>query len=300
MNVSDFYKYLSNSNFLNSSTLLEIREVIKRYPYFQAARLLYLKNLHILKDDQFQSMLEENSIFFPDRKMLYNYINTNDFSTEVKTTNTPVLNENEIETTNNKQVIENNISEEITNELSANVAKVQDDKSNNLNDKKSIADEIIKKVEQIKSSKFSNEGVNRTTDDNLNAKKELINEISKREELLTFDQWLQNISKRESNSTNKTQATKNESDVINEFLSKADNLERIKPIQDANQLDLTENLIQPEELEFVSENLAQLYYKQGYYEKALKIYEKLFLKYPEKSIYFASLIQEIKQKIDKN
>jgi|GEM_PF-5155481 uncharacterized protein (DUF2164 family) len=300
MNVSDFYKYLSNSNFLNSSTLLEIREVIKRYPYFQAARLLYLKNLHILKDDQFQSMLEENSIFFPDRKMLYNYINTNDFSTEVKTTNTPVLNENEIETTNNKQVIENNISEEITNELSANVAKVQDDKSNNLNDKKSIADEIIKKVEQIKSSKFLNEGVNRTTDDNLNAKKELINEISKREELLTFDQWLQNISKRESNSTNKTQATKNESDVINEFLSKADNLERIKPIQDANQLDLTENLIQPEELEFVSENLAQLYYKQGYYEKALKIYEKLFLKYPEKSIYFASLIQEIKQKIDKN
>ena len=46
--------------------------------------------------------------------------------------------------------------------------------------------------------------------------------------------------------------------------------------------------------EFVTETLASIYAQQGYYKKAVQIFEKLSLKYPEKSTYFASQIGKIK------
>ena len=48
-----------------------------------------------------------------------------------------------------------------------------------------------------------------------------------------------------------------------------------------------------EDIGFYTETLAQIYAEQGYYTQAKKIYSKLILAYPEKSAYFASLIQKI-------
>lgn len=45
--------------------------------------------------------------------------------------------------------------------------------------------------------------------------------------------------------------------------------------------------------ELVSEELAEIYLTQGYRDMARKAYRKLSLLYPEKSVYFAELIERI-------
>jgi hypothetical protein len=53
-----------------------------------------------------------------------------------------------------------------------------------------------------------------------------------------------------------------------------------------------ESLIENEHL--VTETLAKIYALQGSVNKAVRAYEILSLKFPQKSAYFASLIQKLK------
>ena len=53
-----------------------------------------------------------------------------------------------------------------------------------------------------------------------------------------------------------------------------------------------ESLLENEHL--VTETLARIYALQGSVNKAIRAYEILSLKYPQKSAYFASLIQKLK------
>ena len=50
-----------------------------------------------------------------------------------------------------------------------------------------------------------------------------------------------------------------------------------------------------DDLGFYTETLAQIYAEQGYFEQAKRIYSKLILAYPEKSAYFAILIQKLNE-----
>ncbi len=51
-----------------------------------------------------------------------------------------------------------------------------------------------------------------------------------------------------------------------------------------------------EDSSFYTETLAAIYEEQGFYKRALDVYAKLILLFPEKSAYFATLVKEIKNK----
>lgn len=320
MNVNDFYKYLINPQLLNKSTLDELNEVIERYPYFQLARMLYLKNLYLLNDDRYQQTLEKYSIYFSNRKALFDFIhdkkNTdNPLPTDI-TNASPNTQNNELENTtfdssktlvNSQKIIEplstsvieakstNNTETEI-NKGSENIQETQNIESFANKQAKtnvSIADLILQKIESQKKD---------IADKEKQTNKQSIekNLTDTTDNAFTFQEWLNRISELENTQKQTNHFTSD--NLIENFLQNMHQIERIIPPQNPNveNKDLTENLLPPEEIDLVSEQLAQLYYKQGHLERALKMYEKLFLKYPEKSIYFANLIQEIKQKLDKN
>lgn len=87
--------------------------------------------------------------------------------------------------------------------------------------------------------------------------------------------------------------TRNENEkdkAIENFLAKAQEIGPIQP-KDSNQQ--SPPTLQSE-LDLVSETLAQIFVKQGNFQKAIEIYTKLTLKYPEKRDYFAALIKKLK------
>ena len=59
---------------LNAGTLYELREVVARYPYCHAARLLFLQNLFLLHDAAFGDELRKAAVLVPDRSVLFNMV----------------------------------------------------------------------------------------------------------------------------------------------------------------------------------------------------------------------------------
>ncbi len=85
-------------------------------------------------------------------------------------------------------------------------------------------------------------------------------------------------------------------DLIDRFIQTSPTLERIPlaenhPVHDLSEPDMEE------EGNFITETLAKIYINQGYYTRAINIYEKLSLQFPEKSAYFAGRIEKIKDLI---
>ncbi len=86
---------------------------------------------------------------------------------------------------------------------------------------------------------------------------------------------------------------KNKNDLIENFINTQPRIIPKEEKQDET-IDISQNSIHFNE-DYMTETLAKVYIKQGYYSKAMFIYEKLSLKYPEKNVYFAAQIEEIKK-----
>ena len=82
-------------------------------------------------------------------------------------------------------------------------------------------------------------------------------------------------------------------ELIDKFILENPSISRPKA-EFYNPISVAQNSIIDQE-NIVSETLAKIYEKQGYNEKAMSIYEKLGLKYPEKSRYFAAQIERLKE-----
>ena len=85
-------------------------------------------------------------------------------------------------------------------------------------------------------------------------------------------------------------------DLIERFIRISPTIERMTPGDYPPVRDLSADS-NSEQGTFITETLAKIYVNQGYFSKAINIYEKLSLQYPEKSAYFAGRIEKIKELI---
>lgn len=93
----------------------------------------------------------------------------------------------------------------------------------------------------------------------------------------------------------KKRSRKNIDDLIDKFIREEPKISRpgvkqdfFSPVNQARQ-----SVQEADDL--ITETLANIYLKQGSYAKALRAYESLILKFPEKKLYFAARIKEIKK-----
>ncbi|TKC07591.1 hypothetical protein [Pedobacter frigoris] len=84
-------------------------------------------------------------------------------------------------------------------------------------------------------------------------------------------------------------------EIIESFIKNEPQISPPKPEQINNENKAKKSAEDHNDL--VSETLAKIYIEQMLYDKAIETYEKLSLKFPEKSRYFADLIQSIEKKI---
>lgn len=89
-----------------------------------------------------------------------------------------------------------------------------------------------------------------------------------------------------------------QSDLIDKFILANPRIEPRKEKSETPLVDISTPFVEERE-GFVTETLARIYINQGYYSRAIDIYERLSLKFPEKSSYFASQIEKIKELLKK-
>ena len=101
---------------------------------------------------------------------------------------------------------------------------------------------------------------------------------------------------REKEDANKEEKILSKTEIIDKFI--AENPQISRPKQEFyNPMVVAQTSVVDKE-NIISETLATIYLNQGYVEKAISVYQKLSLKNPEKSVYFAELIEKAKNKFN--
>jgi len=122
----------------------------------------------------------------------------------------------------------------------------------------------------------------------------------------TFTGWLKTMDDQAGpavatgeDTTDKSGKKASDVDLIDNFINKGSG--KILPAENSETgaVDISEESVKEHD-GFITDTLAKIYVKQGYYSKAIFAYEKLILKFPKKSSYFAAQIEEIKKIVRSN
>jgi hypothetical protein len=309
MNRNDFINMMNNSAPVNRQMIGDVYELIDIFPYFQSAHLLLLKGLQNTSDVKFETQLRTSAIHIADREVLYNILK---FKATDKGSES-VLNEekvivNESSTDNQQNVIETaKNSDELINEIEKNSADHDSEETDdsNLTSAHSIfiapendVDVLSSVMLVIEEESFEAEEKVFFMDPgfSLPQSTDLLELDLDTEQTYSSDSFTEddhNFSIEQEVSSKQLQ-----SDLIDKFIIANP---RIEPNRDKINLPV-EDISKPfveHDGGFVTETLAKIYISQGYYSKAIDIYEKLSLKFPEKSSYFASQIEKVKEFIKK-
>jgi hypothetical protein len=303
MNRAEFINLLENKVQINRQMLGEVYELLDIFPYFQSAHMILLRGLKHTEDIKFEKQLRISSIHIADREVLYYFLNSKTEPVPVTDIVSDASRESEGNGAEHLQtVIETAMnSEELISDLEKNERK---------------GEEVIEPPDLpihshsilISDAEEGLEPVNvmMVTDDKEPADDYSVFymdpgfSVPESDDLLELDtselnlpdSTIEDESERMEVPDEETEAL-SQSELIDRFILANPRIEPVRDQQDIPLEDITKSFAQSEG-EFVTETLARIYINQGYYSKAIDIYEKLSLKFPEKSSYFASLIELVK------
>ena len=75
MKAEKIIELIGHPEKIKSDDLRELDALVNRYPYFQTARILYLKALYTLSGARFRNELKQGSVHIIDHKQFYRYLN---------------------------------------------------------------------------------------------------------------------------------------------------------------------------------------------------------------------------------
>jgi tetratricopeptide (TPR) repeat protein len=276
MNRSDFINMMSQTGTLSRQSLGEVYELVDIFPYFQSAHLLLLKGLHDNADVKFESQLRNSAIHIADREVLY-YLLSDKPAEAVEpgkeTTETRIPEAAEASETEQTVIESARNSIELISEFEriTDMPQNQDDQD-----------------QEEESIFYMDPGFSLPEQEDL-LELDLDSSKDYDEDDNAIETEVKTVS--EGRSGKQLQA-----DLIDRFIIANP---RIEPNREKTNVPV-EDISKPyteEKGGFVTETLARIYVSQGYYSKAIDIYEKLSLKFPEKSSYFASQIEKVKEHI---
>jgi tetratricopeptide (TPR) repeat protein len=307
MNRNDFLNMIEDTVPVNRQMLGEIYELIDIFPYFQSAHLLLLKGLQNNSDVKFENQLRRSGLHIADREVLYYLLNAvpslSSESIEVKDDNVAEVPD---ETYPQQTVIESALN---SDQLIMDIEKQSHESDTDQQPDTGEAGHSYSII--IPSGDLTDEpaGVMILLDDDESATEEKVFymdpgfAVPQSGDLLELDlnEPRTNIADTFDPEPGKTDAERNteqqlQSDLIDKFITANPRIEPVKsdlPIEDISKPFIEERG------GLVTETLARIYVNQGYYSKAIDIYEKLSLKFPEKSSYFASQIEKVREYIKK-
>lgn len=255
MNKQQLITYLEHPEEITPDVVPQLKELLKVYPFFQTGHVLLLKSMYNLNDVLYENYLAKLAVYAGNRELLYDYI----LGKKQKVLDEP----NTLPTLVSKQ--------EIVEENKPKTKEKQD----------SYFDSVTVSNDYFSLS-HSSENSSEDAFDGVHS----------------FSHWLEMMSQKRSTPPEETPAKRNKKwELIDSFIKEKPEIRSPKP-DGANMHDEIHDLTEKssaETEEFMTETLARIYIKQKNYSKALHIFKKLSLKYPEKSIYFAGQIKIIEQ-----
>ena len=279
MTKQDFIQYLAHPENLNGRSIAALEKLVQQYPYFQTGRMLYLKNLHNENNIDYEKNLHITSAYAPSGKVLYNLIKK---KAEDRKSNPE-----------DKTIVIDTPSVVIP------LPSAQKDKFDELmileKEMMREAYRISMTVDLLKEKGAKDEG------------RETIEKhppdprpLSHSTQSYSFNDWLKVVCGKTPDTAKEEIAIqkKQKNQIIDSFILDETAKSMPKPKSEFYSAEnMAKKSLQDDET-FVTETLAKIYLKQGNLPKALRSYEILLVKHPEKFHIFAPLLEKIKNLLE--
>ncbi|MBK7309771.1 MAG: hypothetical protein IPI93_03020 [Sphingobacteriaceae bacterium] len=269
--------------------LPELEKLTQEFPYFQTAHLLYAISSKRNDASAFQRSIKKTAIVAVSRNHLYELLYANK-PVEIKEEVKPVKVESDV-------VILELPEDKKTKEVVVEEKKIETKKID-------INEQVEREIQKDVVEAFVEKEILHT---NTAHKKDIPMPVG-----ANFAQWIKYIKQKNEGDVDETQVGEEKQEskkiTVQDQQKKAKQKQLIDKIIDTNPTSIKlnkdtkffvadqkakESLLENEEL--VTETLAKIYALQGNVNKAIRSYQILSLKYPNKSAYFASLIEELRK-----